>query len=171
MIHRKKMWLLDWSYVSKKWATFCALSCCCQTANPETNSPSLSHQGYKIASFPGGSDNSLPTMREAWVQSLGREDLLEKEMATCSSILAWKIPWMEDPGRLQAMGSQRVRHHWATSLHFCFLCACSLIEQPSLLSSPLRNRNFIPSTNFTLNRDRTGTQTQVHIFFLGQLPD
>ena len=49
--------MLDWSYVSKKWATFCALSCCCQTANPETNSPSLSHQGYKIASFPGGSDS------------------------------------------------------------------------------------------------------------------
>ena len=60
----------------------------------------------------------LPTMRETWVQSLGREDLLEKEMATHSSILAWKIPWMEDPGRLQSMGSLRVRHDWATSLHF-----------------------------------------------------
>ena len=48
----------------------------------------------------------LPTMREAWVQSLGQEDLLEKEMATHSSILAWKIPWMEEPGRLQSMGSQ-----------------------------------------------------------------
>ena len=42
----------------------------------------------------------LPTMRETWVQSLGQEDLLEKEMATHSSILAWKIPWMEEPGRL-----------------------------------------------------------------------
>ena len=52
----------------------------------------------------------LPTMREIWVQSLGREDLLEKEMATHSSILAWKIPWMEEPGRLQSMGSQRVGH-------------------------------------------------------------
>ena len=50
----------------------------------------------------------LPTMWETWVQSLGREDLLEKEMATHSSILAWKIPWMEEPGRLQSMGSQRV---------------------------------------------------------------
>ena len=48
----------------------------------------------------------LPTMQETWVQSLGREDLLEKEMVTCSSILAWKIPWTEKPGRLQAMGSQ-----------------------------------------------------------------
>ena len=50
----------------------------------------------------------LPTMLKTWVQTLGREDLLEKEMATHSSILAWKIPWMEEPGRLQSMGSQRV---------------------------------------------------------------
>ena len=52
----------------------------------------------------------LPTMWETWVQSLGQEDLLEKEMATHSSILAWKIPWAEKPGRLQSMGSQRVGH-------------------------------------------------------------
>ena len=52
----------------------------------------------------------LPTMQEIQVQSLGREDLLEKEMTTHSNILAWKIPWMEEPGRLQSMGSQRVRH-------------------------------------------------------------
>ena len=50
----------------------------------------------------------LPTMRETWVQSLGWEDPLEKEMATHSSTLAWKIPWIEDPGRLQSMGLQRV---------------------------------------------------------------
>ena len=55
-------------------------------------------------------------MWETRVRSLGREDLLEKEMATHSSTLAWKIPWMEEPGRLQAMGSQRVRHDWATSM-------------------------------------------------------
>ena len=61
----------------------------------------------------------LPTMQETWVQSLGREDLLEKEMATHSSILAWKIPWTEEePGRLQSTGLQRVGHDWATSLHF-----------------------------------------------------
>ena len=52
----------------------------------------------------------LPTMQEIWVQSLGREDPLEKEMATHSSTLAWKIPWTKEPGRLQSMGSQRVRH-------------------------------------------------------------
>ena len=50
----------------------------------------------------------LPAMQETWVRSLGREDPLEKEMATHSSTLAWKVPWMEEPGRLQSMGSQRV---------------------------------------------------------------
>ena len=52
----------------------------------------------------------LPAVRETWVRSLGWEDPLEKEMATRSSTLAWKIPWMEEPGRLQSMGSQRVGH-------------------------------------------------------------
>ena len=52
----------------------------------------------------------LFTMWETRVQSLGGEDLLEKEMATHSSILAWKIPWMEEPDRLQSMGSQRAGH-------------------------------------------------------------
>ena len=52
----------------------------------------------------------LPTMWETRVQSLGWEDLLDKEMATHSSILAWKIPWTEEPGRLQSMGLQRVGH-------------------------------------------------------------
>ena len=52
----------------------------------------------------------LPTVQETWVLSLGWEDPLEKEMATHSSILAWKIPWMEERGRLQATGSQRVGH-------------------------------------------------------------
>ena len=46
-------------------------------------------------------------MKETWVQSLGQEDPLEKGMATCSSILAWRIPWTEEPGRLQSMGSQK----------------------------------------------------------------
>ena len=58
----------------------------------------------------------LPAMRETWVRSLGREDPLEKEMATHSSTLAWKILWKEKPGRLQSMGSQRVGHDWATLL-------------------------------------------------------
>ena len=57
-------------------------------------------------------------MWEVWVPSLGREDPLEKEMATHSSILAWRISWTEEPVGLQSTGSQRVRHDWATSLSF-----------------------------------------------------
>jgi len=53
----------------------------------------------------------LPAMREMQVQSLGRDDPLEKEMATHSRTLAWKIPWAEEPGRLQSMGLQRVGHN------------------------------------------------------------
>ena len=53
----------------------------------------------------------LPAMQEAWVQSLGEEDPLEKEMVTHSSTLAWKIPWAEKPGRLQSMASLRVGHN------------------------------------------------------------
>ena len=54
--------------------------------------------------------NSLPAMWETWVRSLGWEDPLEKEMATHSSTLAWRIPWTEEPGGLQFTGSQRVGH-------------------------------------------------------------
>ena len=50
---------------------------------------------------------NLPAMQEAWGQSLGQEDPLEKEMATHSSTLAWDIPWIEEPGRLESMGSQK----------------------------------------------------------------
>ena len=52
----------------------------------------------------------LPALWETWVQSLGQEDPLEKEMATHSSILAWRIPWKEEPGVLQSTGLQRVGH-------------------------------------------------------------
>uniref|UniRef100_A0A4W2F445 SOSS complex subunit B2 n=1 Tax=Bos indicus x Bos taurus TaxID=30522 RepID=A0A4W2F445_BOBOX len=60
----------------------------------------------------------LPAMQETWVRSLGQEDPLEKEMATHSNILAWRIPWTEEPGGLQSLGSQRVGHDGATSLSF-----------------------------------------------------
>ena len=64
---------------------------------------------------------SLPAMEETQVWSLGQEDPLEKEMATQSSILAWKIPWIEEPRGLQSMGLQRVGHDWATSTFFLSL--------------------------------------------------
>ena len=72
------------------------------------------HAAMKIRDppgFPGGSVvKNLPAMQDMWVQSLRCEDPLQEEMATHSSILAWKIPWTEEPGRLQSIGSQRVRH-------------------------------------------------------------
>ena len=58
---------------------------------------------------------TLPAMQETWVLSLSQEDPLEKEMATHSSILAWKTPWTEKPGGLPSMGSQRVGHNWVTN--------------------------------------------------------
>ena len=63
----------------------------------------------------------LLAVRETRVWSLGQEDPLEKEIATHSSTLAWKIPWTDKPGRLQSMGSQRVGHDWATSLSLSIL--------------------------------------------------
>ena len=65
----------------------------------------------------------LPAMQETWVRSLGQKNTLEKEMATHSSTLAWKIPWTEEPGGLQSMGLQRVRHDWATSLSHTQTCS------------------------------------------------
>ena len=67
-----------------------------------------------VQSFPGGSVvrnlSAMQEIQKTWILSLGREDPLEEEMATHSSILAWRIPWTEEPGGLQSMGSQRVRH-------------------------------------------------------------
>ena len=71
----------------------------------------------------------LPARWETRVQSLGREDPLEKEMATHSSTLAWKIPWTEEPGMLQSMGSQRVGHDRATSLTHIRLETIKLLEE------------------------------------------
>ena len=63
---------------------------------------------------------NLPVMRKTGVRSLDWEDPLEKGMATHSSILAWRIPWKEEPGRLQSMGSQRVGHDFIFTFHQCF---------------------------------------------------
>ena len=76
-------------------------------------------------------------MRETWVRSLGWEDPLEKEMATHSNILAWRIPWMEEPGGLQSMGSQRVGHDRATSLHFLFWSNKSILKLTVVLYTQL----------------------------------
>ena len=75
--------------------------------------PINAHDIYEIGiatSLVAQTEKHLPTMWETQVQTLGQDDLLEKEMATHSSVLAWKIPWTEKPGRLQSMGPQRVGH-------------------------------------------------------------
>ena len=63
---------------------------------------------------------------ETWVRSLGREDPLEEGMATDSSILAWKIPWTEEPGGLKSIGSHRIRHDWSDLAHTYHLCYVSV---------------------------------------------
>ena len=81
-------------------------------------------------------------MQEYWVQSLGQEDLPEKGMAIHSSILAWRIPWTEEPGRLPSMGSQRVGHGWETNilslspkiLFFLYLISIKLLRYFTLFS-------------------------------------
>ena len=83
--------------------------------------PSVSCDIFVHGGFPGGSVvKNLPARQETRVWFLRREDPLEREMATHSSILAWKTPWAEEPGSLQSMGSQRTRHDWAhTYTHIC----------------------------------------------------
>ena len=85
----------------------------------------------------------LPTMLETWVRSLGQEDPLEKEMATHSSILAWRTPWTEEPGRLQSTGSQRVGHDWATSFMVIGLAFLSLVNHLTCTHSWSNSRPFL----------------------------
>ena len=79
---------------------------------------------------------NLPAKQETWVWSLSQEDPLEKGMAIHCSILAWRIPWIEEPGGLQSTGLQRVRHDWATNKLSHSYKRCSLFELCSL--SPVR---------------------------------
>ena len=90
------------------------------------------HQGFvrsTQASLVAQTVKHLSAMQETRVRSLGQEDPLEKEMAAHSSTLAWKIPWMEKPGRLESMGSQRVGHDWVTSRSLFFLLGKSGISR------------------------------------------
>ena len=82
----------------------------------EFGRPMLNYSAVEQSSLVAQRLKPLPAMQETQVWSLGREDPLEKEIVTHSSILAWRIPWMEKPGRLQSTGSQRVRHDWAISV-------------------------------------------------------
>ena len=105
----------------------------------------------------------LPTTGETQVQSLGQEDPLEKKMATHSSVLAWKIPWTEEPGRLQSMGSQRIGHDWATSLSFLFLfCLAQASGVIELLRGQLCNYTEVSLW-------KSGSLPTYHYCDLGQL--
>ena len=84
---------------------------------------------------------NLPAVRETWVRSLGGEDPLEKEIATYPSILAWEIPWTEEPGGLQFMQSQRVGHDWGTNTHIYIGNTFKALKSP---------RNFSTSPRSTL---------------------
>ena len=77
---------------------------------PASLGPRPLNPGGSRASLVAQAVKNLPVMQETQVQSLGQEDPLKKQMATHSSILAWRIPWTEEPGGLQSMGLQRVRH-------------------------------------------------------------
>ena len=86
---------------------------------------------------------NLPVMQETWVQSLGQEDPLENIMAAHSSILAWRIPWTEEPGRLQSMGLQRVGHDWVTfTLCWLYKIGSEVSESHSVVSNSLRSHGL-----------------------------
>ena len=91
---------------------------------------------------------NLPAMQKTQVQSLGREDPLEKGMATHSSILAWRIPWTEEPGGLQSLGSKRVGHNWATDT-FTLKITSKCFQSLSFL--PFRKKNLVFASIFLLS--------------------
>ena len=99
--------------------------------------PSITKPMFSKGSSGGSMVKNLPAIQESWVWSLGQEDSLEKEMATHSSIFPWKIPWTEEPGGLQSMGSQGVGHDWATE-HMCFLSKSKLNIKNSQKNEPLQ---------------------------------
>ena len=120
---------------------------------------------------------SLPVMRETWVRSLGQEDSLEKEMATHSNILAWRIPWAEESDGLQSMRSQRIRYDWATNTCNAWIFStrvvavmtsqagrqnkegCSLALHPEVLSSIIRSSSIVLSflsDNFGISKVEFG---------------
>ena len=137
---------------------------------------------------------SLPATQETWVWSLGREYPLEKEMTTHSSTLAWKLPWTEDPGRIQSMRSQRVGHDWVTSLEpvrtspvklvsFCFISSpgyictgCSVIVELKLWlpwSLLIHGSGFTSGSTsaWCLDFDRADTGPQAASMPMSLLPE
>ena len=103
----------------------------------------------------------LPAMQETQVQSLDQEDPLEKGMATHSSILAWRISWTEEAGRLQSMGSQRVGHDWITFISFQWICATQVVSRGGptscfVIANPLCLHGKMPDTISSKNKGTFG---------------
>ena len=115
---------------------------------PGIRLPSVSLYQLGIASLVAQMVKSLPAMRETWLPSLGWEDPLEKEIATHSSILAWKIPWMEEPGRLQFMG---LRLHLLCFTLFLYPACRVLVPQPGIKPGPPAAK--LPSPNHWIARE------------------
>ena len=108
---------------------------------------------YIWASLMAQMVKNLPAMRETQVQSLGWDDPLEKGMATHSSILAWRISWSEDPGRLQSLGSQRFRYNWSDLANTPTHCTACGILVPSQRLSPGLWDAKAKSTNHRTDRE------------------
>ena len=109
------------------------------------------HTHIYIMGFPGGASGKEPMCQgrrqETWVQSLGQEDPLEEGMATHSSILAWRIPWTEEPSRLQSIGSQRVGWLKQLNMNACIYVIYSLVAQmiknpPAMLETWVRSLDW-----------------------------
>ena len=94
---------------------------------------------YSRASLVAQMVKNLPAVQDSQAQFLGWEDPLKKGMSTHSSILAWRIPWTEEPGRLQSMGLQRVRHNWVTNT-FTFFSTSIIIATTTVLSCETQDR-------------------------------
>ena len=112
---------------------------------------------------------NLPALREIEIQSLGQEDPLEKGMATHSSILAWRIPWTEEPGGLQLMGLQRVRHDCATKQQTsACTCACESLSHVRLFATPWSVSHQAP---LSMGFSRQGYWSGLPFPSLGNLPN
>ena len=116
------------------------------------HSSGVLHVGTKYWGFLSGSViKNRPAMQEAWVLSLGQEDPLEEGIAIDSSILAWRIPWTEEPGRLEPIGWQRAGHDWsdwaehtATNVDRNLLWPSPLLNlSPNWRTAPFQNKRFI----------------------------
>ena len=112
-----------------------------------------------------------PAMRETWVWSLGWEDPLEKEMATHSSILAWRIPWTEEPGGLQSMGLLGVGHDWATSLSLFIFMHWRRKWQPTPVFLPGESHGWRSLVGYSpQGRKKSDTTERLHFHYAISTP-